>query len=69
MVTHLVSGLEAQFLLLFKIFIYFGCVGPCGMRDLESWYVGSTSVTRDSNWPICIRSTESWPLDHQGSAP
>ena len=52
-----------------KIFIYFGCAGPCGMRDLQSWHVGSSSLARDRNWATCIRSAESQPLDHRGSPP
>ena len=33
----------------------------CGM------HVGSSSLTRNRTWPPSIGSTESYPLDHQGS--
>ena len=33
----------------------------CGM------HVRSSSLTRDRTWAPCIRSVESYPLDHQGS--
>ena len=29
--------------------------------------MGSSSLARDRTWAPCIRSAESWPLDHQGS--
>ena len=59
------------------LFIYFGCVGSsllhvgsfsCGMRTLScGMLVGSSSLTRDLTRAPCIGSTESYPLDHQGS--
>ena len=39
-----------------------------GMRTLScSMHAGSSSLTRDQTWAPCIGSTESYPLDHQGS--
>ena len=32
-----------------------------------SMHAGSSSLTRDQTWAPCIGSTESYPLDHQGS--
>ena len=67
----------------FLIFIYLFVLGLscstrdlcCGMRDLlvvtcklsRSMHVGSSSPTRDWTWAPCIRSMESYPLDHEGS--
>ena len=40
----------------------------CGMRALScSMHVGSSSLARDRTQAPCIGSTESYPLDHQGS--
>ena len=39
----------------------------CDMWDLQLQHVGSSSLTRDSTRAPCIGSTESQPLDHQGS--
>ena len=39
----------------------------CSMRTIKLWHVGSSSLTRDGTWAPCIRSKESYPLDHQGS--
>ena len=40
----------------------------CGMQTLScSKHVGSSSLSRDRTRAPCIGSTESYPLDHQGS--
>ena len=46
----------------FLNFIYlFGCSGS------QLQHVGSSSLTRDRTWAPCTGSSESQPLDHQGS--
>ena len=42
-------------------------VFSCGTHDSQLWHVGSSSPTRDQTLVPCIGSTESQPLDHQGS--
>ena len=50
-----------------KIFIYLVAPGLCcSIRDLQLKHVGSSSLTRDTTWASCTRSTESQLLDHQG---
>ena len=51
------------------LFIYLGCTGfSCGMQTLScGMHVESSSPTRDRTWVPCIGSSESYPLDHQGS--
>ena len=40
----------------------------CDMQALScGTHAGSSSPTRDQTWAPCIRSAESYPLDHQGS--
>ncbi|XP_057413461.1 protein archease isoform X1 [Balaenoptera acutorostrata] len=41
----------------------------CGMWTLScSMHAGSSSLTSDRTWALCIGSVESHPLDHQGSS-
>ena len=36
------------------------------MKDLKSWHVGSSSLTKDSTQDPCIGRVEFQPLDHRG---
>ena len=62
-----------NFYLFFKIFIYFYLFRLCRVLVAAClllsciMYVGSSSPTRDQTQAPCIGSTESYPLDHQGS--
>ena len=38
-----------------------------GCTKSQLWYMGSSSQTRSQTWAPCIGSSESQPLDHQGS--
>ena len=50
------------------IFIAACGIFSCGVWELScGMHVGSSSLTRDRTWAPCIGSTESYPLDHQGS--
>ena len=59
----------------FLIFISLTTPGPrwgtqdlrCQVRDPQLRHVGSSSLTRDRTQAPCIGSSESQPLDHQGS--
>ena len=64
------------YLYFFLIFIYyFSCVGSqlwltqpsLQHKNTQLWLMGSSSPTRNQTCTSCIGSTESQPLDHQGS--
>ena len=56
------------FFFFFLIFIYLAAPGlSCSIQDLQLQHVGSSSLTRDQTWALCIGSVKSQPLDHQGS--
>ena len=57
------GNLIPEFVLLIYLFIWLHT------QDLQTLllHMGSSSLTRDRTHPPCIGSTESWPLDHQGS--
>ena len=50
-------------------------VAACGLLSCSMWtlscgmHAGSSSLTRDRTQAPCIGSTESYPLDQQGSPP
>ena len=53
-------------LLFFKI--YLAAPGlSCSMQDLQLQHVGSSSLTSNHTWALCIGSVDSQPLDHQES--
>ena len=58
-----------------NIYLFIYNLVACGIlvvaRILLSYgmHTGSSSPTRDRAWAACIGSTESYPLDHQGSPP
>ena len=66
------------FVAAFRIFscgmwAFFFLVVACGLLSCTTWtfscsmHEGSSSLTRDQTWAPCIGSSESYPLDHQGS--
>ena len=50
------------------VFIVVQCTGlAVTIRGLSCGMRGLSSSTRDQTWALCIGSTDSFPLDHQGS--
>ena len=55
-------------LIFVSIYLFTGCTGSqLWHENSQLWRVGSSSLTRDQIQALCIGSTESQPLDHQGS--